>query len=103
MLLSKQVSTDARPFLIQWLILGLGILALGGAIGYSITHEHKSIDALERERLTAQAKVVDANLEQQLVALNMALTGIRNDLYDDAVADACLRLFREKGFKLEGT
>jgi HD-GYP domain-containing protein (c-di-GMP phosphodiesterase class II) len=27
----------------------------------------------------------------------------RGTLYDDAVVDACLRLFREKGFKLEGT
>jgi PAS domain S-box-containing protein len=27
----------------------------------------------------------------------------RGIFYDDAVADACLRLFREKGFKLEGT
>jgi len=27
----------------------------------------------------------------------------RGTLYDHAVADACLRLFREKGFQLEGT
>jgi PAS domain S-box-containing protein len=80
MLLSKPVSTDSRPFLIHWLILGLGLLALGGAIGYSITHEYNRIDALERERLTTQAKVVDANLKRQLVALNLALKSIRKDL-----------------------
>jgi HD-GYP domain-containing protein (c-di-GMP phosphodiesterase class II) len=27
----------------------------------------------------------------------------RGTIYDTAVADACLRLFREKGFQLEGT
>jgi len=80
MLLSKQVSTNAHPFHIQWLILGLALLALGGAIGYAITHEHNRIDALEQDRLATQAKVVALNLEQQLVALNRALVGIRNDL-----------------------
>ena len=80
MLLAKQVSTDARYFPIQWLILGLALLALGGTIGYSITLEYSRIDALERERLITQAKVVDANLERQLVALNMTLMSIRNDL-----------------------
>jgi hypothetical protein len=51
MLLSKQVSTNAHPFLIHWLILSLGLLVLGGAIGYSITHEHNRIDAMEQDRL----------------------------------------------------
>jgi len=38
--------------------------------------------------------------------IDAALAGIeknRGILYDAAVTDACLRLFREKGFKLEGT
>jgi len=80
MSITKQVSTNARQFLIQWLILGLALLALGGVIGYSITHEYNRIDALEQERLTTQAKVVDANLERQLIALNLALVDIRSDL-----------------------
>jgi diguanylate cyclase (GGDEF)-like protein len=80
MLLFKQVSTDARRFLILWLILGLVLLSLGWAIGYSITHEYDRIDYMERERLTTQAKVVDTNVERQLVALNLALMSIRNDL-----------------------
>jgi hypothetical protein len=53
--LAKKVSTNARPFVIQWLILGLGLLALGGAIAYSITREHSRIDALEQDRLATQA------------------------------------------------
>jgi diguanylate cyclase (GGDEF)-like protein len=80
MLLSKQVSTNTHQFPIYWLILGLALLALGGAIGYSITHEYNRIDVLERERLATQTKTVDANLEHQLVALNSALMSIRDDL-----------------------
>ena len=80
MLLSKHISTDARRFPILWLIFGLVLLALGGAIGYFITHEYNRIDASERERLATQAKVVAANVERQLVALNLALMGVRSDL-----------------------
>src|SRR4030042_660147 len=78
--ITKQVSTNARRFPIHWLILGLALLALGGVISYSIVHEHSQIDALEQDRLATQAKVVDTNLEHQLVSLNMALVSIRNDL-----------------------
>ncbi len=80
MLLSKPVSTNAHRFPNHWLILGFALLVLGGVIGYSLTHEYNRIDALERERLTTQAKVVDANLEHQLVALKSALRSIRDDL-----------------------
>ena len=40
------------------------------------------------------------------LGIDLALAEIeknRGIFYDDAVVDACLRLFREKGFKLEGT
>ncbi len=79
-MLLKQVSKNPHRFPIHWLILGLALLALGGAIGYSITHEYNRIDVLERERLATQAKIVDANLEHQLIALNSALRSIRDDL-----------------------
>ena len=39
------------------------------------------------------------------LGLNSALAEIENNketLYDAEVVDACLKLFREKGFKLEG-
>jgi diguanylate cyclase (GGDEF)-like protein len=78
--INKQFSTNARHFPIQWLLLGLALLSLGGAIGYIIIHEHNRIDAAEQDRLMTQAKVVDANFERQLVALNLALVSIRNDL-----------------------
>jgi HD-GYP domain-containing protein (c-di-GMP phosphodiesterase class II) len=40
------------------------------------------------------------------LGINAALDEIeknRGIFYDDTVAAACLKLFREKGFKLEGT
>jgi PAS domain S-box-containing protein len=80
MLPIKKVSPNVSRFRIHWLILGLGLLALGGAIGYSIIHEHNRIDALEQDRLMIQAKVVDVNMEHDLVSINMALVSIKNDL-----------------------
>jgi len=80
MLLSEQDSPNAHRFPIHWLILSLALLALGGVIGYSIIHEYNRIDLSERERLTTQTKIVDANLEHRLVALNSALMAIRDDL-----------------------
>jgi hypothetical protein len=77
---NKQIQTTNHHLGIQRLILWLALLALGGAIGYAITHEYNRINILEQERLTAQAKVVDENVKQQMLALNMALTSIRNDL-----------------------
>jgi PAS domain S-box-containing protein len=80
MLPTKQFSTKAHPFLIHWLILGLGLLVVGGAIGYAIVHDHNLIDVLEQDRLMTQAKVVDVNVEHDLESINMALGGIINDL-----------------------
>jgi hypothetical protein len=40
------------------------------------------------------------------LGIDAALTEIEKNkgiFYDNDVADACLKLFREKGFKLEGT
>jgi len=77
---TKQIFTGAHRVAIQWLILGLSLLVLGGTIGYSIVHDYNHVDVLERERLTTQAKVVDKNLERQLVALDLALIAIRDEL-----------------------
>ena len=77
---NKQIKTATHHLGIQRLILGLALLALGGATGYTIAREYNRINILEQERLTAQARVVDENVKQQMVALNMALTSIRSDL-----------------------
>ncbi len=70
----------------------------------------KGNDILIEARILAVSDVVEAMASNRpyrpAVGLDAALEEIeknRGVFYDDAVADTCLRLFREKGFQLEGT
>jgi HD-GYP domain-containing protein (c-di-GMP phosphodiesterase class II) len=61
-------------------------------------------------RILAVADVVESMASHRpyrpALGLNAALEEIeknRGTLYDKTVVDACLSLFREKGFNLEGT
>jgi diguanylate cyclase (GGDEF)-like protein/PAS domain S-box-containing protein len=62
-----------RPSLIEWLYLGLAVLAFSGYLGYSLYEDRLHIDARERERLTRQSIVVAENLGRQLSVINLAL------------------------------
>ena len=69
----------------------------------------KGNDILMGARILAIADVVEAMASHRpyrpALGLNVALEEIENNkgtLYDTDAADACLRLFREKGFQLEG-
>jgi PAS domain S-box-containing protein len=69
----------------------------------------KGNDILIEARILSVADVVEAMASHRPyrpgLGIDLALAEIeknRGICYDDAVADACLRLFREKGFKLEG-
>jgi HD-GYP domain-containing protein (c-di-GMP phosphodiesterase class II) len=60
-------------------------------------------------RILAVADVVESMASHRpyrpVLGINAALEEIeknRGTIYDDAAADACLRLFREKGFQLQG-
>ena len=64
----------------QWLLLGTALLLLGGAVGWNLYAEYRDIGIQERERLIAETKVVDENLEHQLIATHHALSSIRSDL-----------------------
>jgi putative nucleotidyltransferase with HDIG domain len=70
----------------------------------------KGEEILIEARILAVADVVEAMASNRpyrpALGLDAALEEIeknRGIFYDNAAADACLRLFREKGFKLEGT
>ena len=65
---------------IEWVLLGMAMLILGGAVGYSAFADRREIDAQEGARLQTQARVIGENLERQLEGVNHALTGIRDDL-----------------------
>ncbi len=71
---------QASHFLVEWLLMLGGLLLLGGVLVISLYDEHRGIDARERERLGAQARVVHDNLARQLEAVNRALASIRDDL-----------------------
>ena len=72
----KQPGSLARRFLIEWVLLGVLLAALGSLVAYSLHAEHQRIEIGERERLATLAKVIRDNLARQLVATNTALTGV---------------------------
>ncbi len=70
----------------------------------------KGEEILIEARILAVADVVEAMASHRPyrpgLGIDAALEEIEKNkgiFYDNAVADACLRLFREKGFKLEET
>ena len=69
----------------------------------------KGDDILIEARILAVADTVEAMASHRPyragLGIDKALEEIekqRGILYDEAVADACLRLFREKGYQLDG-
>jgi len=72
----------SRSPLIEWLYLGLILLAFGGYLTYLFYEDHDRIEARERDRLAHQGSVVAENLGRQLNAINLVLTGILNELPD---------------------
>jgi PAS domain S-box-containing protein len=70
----------------------------------------KGEEILIEAQILSVADVVEAMASHRpyrpAIGIKAALEEIEKNkgiLYDDAVADACLRLFRDKGFQLEGT
>ena len=77
--------------------------------GSGYPRDLKGDEILMESRIMAVADVVEAMASHRPyrpgLGIDAALEEIeknRGILYDNAVADACLRLFREKGFQLEG-
>ncbi|OFZ91272.1 MAG: hypothetical protein A2V78_06285 [Betaproteobacteria bacterium RBG_16_64_18] len=61
------------------MLLGTALLILGALVGYWVYDERGRVEALERDRLQVQARVIDENLGRQLEGVNNALAGVRND------------------------
>lgn len=64
------------------LLLVVCLGALGAYLAYNLHGEHERIEAVERERLATQSKVIEDNLTRQLVAINLALESIMVELPD---------------------
>lgn len=71
---------DPHRRLLEWLSLGLVLLALGAYLASALSEGRSRIDAREKERLTQQCKVVGMNLSRQFGAINSALAGILGEV-----------------------
>jgi PAS domain S-box-containing protein len=79
------VTAIPPPYRTEWRLLGLALLLLGTALGYSLVVSYRYIDQTERERLQGQASVIEDNLGRQIEAVDQALGTIQAAL---ALADA---------------
>ena len=75
------VPPGVRPcYRLEWVrLLGL-LLALFSLGGYWLYSERVSALGRERQRLEGQARVIEQNIERQLLGVNAALAGVRYDL-----------------------
>ena len=64
----------------HWLLLSLGLGALGAFMAFSLVQERARLETIEQERLTSQSKVIDENLSRQLAAINLALESLITEL-----------------------
>jgi diguanylate cyclase (GGDEF)-like protein/PAS domain S-box-containing protein len=76
MIILKTLPSRSRRYFAEWLGLLVGLLILGGYIGYSQYQDYIGTGSRERERLTVQAAVIEKNLTPQLVAASQTIDGI---------------------------
>ena len=72
-----------KRFLIRWrhwLLLALGLAAVGAYLAFNLQLEQGRMEAEELERLSTQSKVIEDNLTRQLTAINLSLESIMAEL-----------------------
>lgn len=72
-----------RSFFSQWLILGAALIGLGSAVAYQLTEDRGRVQSLEQDRLQHQARVIERNSVQNLIAIDQMLVGLRKQLQND--------------------
>ncbi|MEW6164679.1 MAG: diguanylate cyclase [Pseudomonadota bacterium] len=76
----KDVIRRPNPVVFEWLTLCVSLAVLGSIVFWMQMQEHDAQERRERERLMAQARVVNDNLGRQLEAISGALTNIVGEL-----------------------
>ena len=78
----ESIPTGARTHTVgrEWGWFFSALLGIGLLLAYSLYTNQREIDALERDRLRVQAKVVADNLGRQLEGVNNALQGVRDGI-----------------------
>ena len=69
----------SRQFAAEWLALLFGLIVVGLVMAGSLLRAYESRDAMERDRLRVQARVVEANVGQQIEGMSRALATVRDD------------------------
>ena len=64
----------SNPFLVQWLILSVGLFVLLAAGMADLYQRYTRTGEREQERLRAMSMVIQVNLEQNLRSINGVLT-----------------------------
>lgn len=75
-----KVASRAHRFLGEWSFLLAGLLMLGAYLGYGQYREYQQVDSLQRERLAAQAQLIERNLTPRIEATSRAIDGILDGL-----------------------
>ena len=69
-----------KNFLYQWILLGISIFLIAGAVTHNLYLAHVDTIEGERNRLLTQARVINENLSNRLIGTDHALTAICSDL-----------------------
>ena len=77
--MNAQRPNSPNPMFIQWVILGLALVALGAVIWGNRYQEKVNIEARERDRLLFQTRIVEQIIDTNLVALNSVLGHLSKD------------------------
>jgi PAS domain S-box-containing protein len=72
--------TDGLRFLHQWGLLIAGLLAIGGFLVWSQVQGYHRINTEQRERLVAQAEIIEKNVVPQILLANRIIEQIVGDL-----------------------
>lgn len=72
--------TASKSLRAQWLGLALVLSILGGAISFDLYLERARSEAIEKDRLVTQARVIAENMEHQLQSARLVLRNVRDGL-----------------------
>jgi diguanylate cyclase (GGDEF)-like protein/PAS domain S-box-containing protein len=77
--LAEATGLKQSSFSIQWLILGIALSILAAASGSHLYFERQRVESREQERLMAQTRVIQENVEASLSAVNSVLADLGRD------------------------
>lgn len=81
--MGSKPGTGSNPLTIQWVILALGLAALGLALGGNLAHDRGRILGEEKQRLLVQAGIIQRLIEEDLISLNKVLSDLGAHYMED--------------------